>query len=114
VLGKTGEEFAVKFLSEKGYAIVDRNWRWGRHEIDIIARHGTTIVIIEVKTRKTEWDCEPESAVVPRKQKILVAAANAWVRYRKQPGEVRFDVITVIIGSAKHTINHITDAFYAY
>ncbi len=112
-LGKSGEEIAVALLEGKGYRILERNWRLGKEEIDIIARDGSFIVIVEVKTRTSNIFAEPESAVTKSKQRILVRIANAYVRYRRQQGEVRFDIITIIIKPESQEINHIVDAFYA-
>jgi putative endonuclease len=112
-LGRSGENMAVTYLEEKGYKILERNWRWGREEIDIIARDGSFIVIVEVKTRSTNVFAEPEASVTKSKQKILVRAANAYVNYRRHPGEVRFDIISVIISQESNELNHIPDAFYA-
>ncbi|MCK9203430.1 MAG: YraN family protein [Bacteroidales bacterium] len=111
-LGKEGEEAAVRHLEEKGYRILDRNWRWGRQEIDIIARTGPFIVFAEVKTRKSNYFSEPEDAVTKTKQRILMNVANAYVRYHKINLEVRFDVITILIQAGKQTVRHIEDAFY--
>jgi putative endonuclease len=112
-LGKAGETIAVTHLEGKGYRILERNWRWGREEIDIIARDGNFVVIVEVKTRSSNVIAEPEASVTKSKQRILVRAANAYVNYRRLQGEVRFDIISVLIGPDGHTINHIADAFYA-
>jgi putative endonuclease len=112
-LGKKGEEIAVAHLEGKGYRILERNWRWGREEIDIIARDGNFVVIVEVKTRSSNTFAEPEASVTKQKQRIQVRAANAFVNYRRQPGEVRFDIITVLIRDEKEEINHIVDAYYA-
>ena len=112
-LGKAGEEIAAALLYSKGYEILDRNWRWGREEIDIIARDGNFLVIVEVKTRRSNYFAEPEASVSRSKQRILVRAANAYARYHRHPGEVRFDIVTILIRPEGETINHIVDAFYA-
>jgi putative endonuclease len=112
-LGKAGEEIAVAHLEGKGYRILERNWRFGREEIDIIARDGNFIVIVEVKTRTSNALAEPESSVTKSKQRILVRAAHAYVNYRRQHGEVRFDIITVLVRPGGEEIHHIVDAFYA-
>ena len=113
-LGKAGEAIAVALLESKGYRILERNWRLGKEEIDIIARDGNFVVIVEVKTRTSNVFAEPETAVTKSKQRILVRTANAYVNYRRQYGEVRFDIITIIIPPEGETItNHIVDAFYA-
>jgi len=112
-LGKTGEDLAVAHLESKGYLILERNWRLGKEEIDIIARDGDFVVIVEVKTRTSAAFAEPESAVTKVKQRILVRAANAYVNYHHQYGEVRFDIVTVVIRPEGEIIHHIADAFYA-
>jgi len=112
-LGKKGEELAVAFLIKKGFRILERNWRFGRHEIDIIARDGNFIVIAEVKTRSSNYFTEPETAVTREKQRSLVRSANAYVRYHRLRGEVRFDVLAILVLPESEQINHIADAFYA-
>jgi putative endonuclease len=112
-LGQKGEDLAAAHLEGKGYRILERNWRWGREEIDIIARDGNFLVIVEVKTRSTDVFAEPETAVNRQKQRILVRAANAYVNYKRQRGEVRFDIISVVIRPEGEDLHHITDAFYA-
>ena len=112
-LGKAGEGIALALLEGKGYLILEKNWRWGKEEIDIIARDSNFIVIVEVKTRTSNVFAEPEASVTKSKQRILIRAANAYVNYRRQYGEVRFDIITIIIRQEGETINHIVDAFYA-
>ncbi len=112
-MGKTGEDLAVALLERKGYHILDRNWRWGKEELDIVATDGTNLVIVEVKTRSSALFTEPETAVTRHKQKIMIRAANAYARYRRHPGEVRFDIITVLDGPQGEKVNHMVDAFYA-
>jgi len=112
-LGKKGEELATRLLEEKGYHILERNWRWGKEEIDIIARDGNFLVIVEVKTRSSGDYASPESSVTKIKQRTLIRAANAYCRYKGHQGEVRFDIISIIIGPDGEEINHIDDAFYA-
>lgn len=112
-LGKAGEEIAVAFLKGKGYRIIERNWRFGREEIDIIARDGDFIVIVEVKTRTSNTLAEPESAVDKGKQRILVRAANAYVNFKRLQGEVRFDIISILIRPEGEHVRHLADAFYA-
>jgi putative endonuclease len=112
-LGKAGEALAMAHLEGKGYRILEKNWRWGREEIDIIARDGSFIVIVEVKTRASDFFAEPEASVTKSKQRILIRAANAYVNNRRQSGEVRFDIISILLRPEGHELNHIVDAFYA-
>lgn len=112
-LGRTGEELAVAHLTGKGCLILEKNWKWGREEIDIIARDGEFIVIVEVKTRSSNYFAEPEANVTKSKQRVLVRAANAFVNHRKLRGEVRFDIISILVRPEGNELNHIVDAFYA-
>jgi putative endonuclease len=111
-IGKKGEEIALKFLREKGYKILETNWRLGRNEIDIIAMDGKVIVVAEVKTRQSNQFGEPEIAVTREKQKALVRSANAYVRLKHLDVETRFDIISIILEKDTEKINHISDAFY--
>jgi putative endonuclease len=110
--GERGEELAVSFLKEKGYKILERNWRYGQKEIDIIAQKNNQLIIVEVKTRSgTMWE-QPFQAVNRRKQKMVVEAADAYVNKKNRDTEVRFDVISVVIEKKKTEIEHIENAFY--
>ena len=111
-LGKKGEELAAEYLLSKGYNLLARNFRAGKAELDIVAIDGKTLVIAEVKTRNTRFFGEPEQWVTLSKQKLLIRAANAYVKFRAFQGEVRFDVISVIADEHGSEIRHIPDAFY--
>lgn len=111
-LGKRGEEIACRYLKDKGYKIRERNWKLGRNEIDLIAQDGDYIVIVEVKTRTSNIVAEPETSVTREKQRILVRAANAYIRYFRIPKEVRFDIVAILLDGGNETVKHIPDAFY--
>lgn len=112
-VGRQGETIAAGHLLKQGYVLLERNWRCGREEIDIIARQGDFIVVVEVKTRTGTYPIEPSEVVPPDKQKILVRTANAYMRIKKHTGEVRFDIITVQLNGNGHRLEHLTDAFFA-
>ncbi len=114
LLGKQGEDLAVKFLKKKGYRILDRNFYTSRGELDIVAYDGENIVFAEVKTRKSENFARPEYAVNYTKQNHLRKAALLWLskNYPIKPPPCRFDVISVLIKDGeKPLIEHIIDAF---
>jgi putative endonuclease len=111
-LGRKGEEIAAGFLEKKGYQILEKNWRQWRNEIDIIAMDGKYLVIIEVKTRQSNYFGEPETAVTRDKQRALIRAANAYVRYKNINCEVRFDILSILILKSSEQVHHIEDAFY--
>ena len=110
--GLAGEELAAAFLTQNGYEVLEKNWRFGREEIDIIAKKGDTLVVIEVKTRSGSFFGEPEEFVNRQKQKNLIKAVNAYIEKNDLDLEVRFDIIGVILTGKNHRINHIEDAFH--
>lgn len=96
-LGRRGESIAAHYLTDLGYTIVDRNWRFGRAgEIDIIARDGEALVFIEVKTRSGDQHGTPFEAIDARKMRQLRALVGRWLQSKKGwPGPVRIDAIGV-------------------
>ena len=111
-LGELGEEIATKFLSDKGYLIRDRNWRYDKKEIDIIAQEDNLLVIVEVKTRKYDFIEKPEEIVNRQKERFLVEACEAYIREHKLDFETRFDVIFISYPERNVKINHVENAFY--
>ena len=110
-LGKWGEDLATAYLEEKGYEIIERDWKSGRRDIDIIAEDETgAIVFVEVKTRRNRTFGEPEEAIDFRKLQSLQQAINHYIKFHHVSGEVRFDIISIVgtIGSEPE-INHIKD-----
>jgi putative endonuclease len=78
-LGQKGEEIAFHHLLQKGYKILERNWRYDHAEIDIIARIKNILVIVEVKTRSAAIYEEPRETISDRKIRFLVNAAEAYI-----------------------------------
>lgn len=108
-MGRTGENEAVDYLINAGYHILDRNWRSGHKELDIVAEQDGVLVIVEVKTRRDARFGKPEDAVSDSKIRRIVLAADAYVRLNRIDLPVRFDIITVL--GKNRQINHIIDAF---
>ncbi len=111
-LGKIGEEIAASYLITKGFKILERNWYWDHKEIDIIARQGDEIVIVEVKTREGDYFEEPWEAVSNRKIRNLVEVAETWLIRKNIDLETRFDVISIIFSDeVNYTLTHFPNAF---
>ena len=114
-LGKKGEELAVELLESKGYEIIERNYRFSRGEIDVIAKDpkdGCT-VFVEVKARQNLNFGYPELAITKSKMRQLRKMAELYL-YDKSISELecRFDVITILFQSKrKPLINHYENAF---
>jgi putative endonuclease len=111
--GITGEQLAGRFLEEQGLQVLERNWRHGRHELDIVARTAHELVFVEVKTRSSDQYGQPAEAVKKGKRGRLIKAANAYIQETGCELGVRFDIISVILHpTGKPYIHHIPDAFY--
>lgn len=110
--GNIGEELAEKHLRSLGYEILERNWHFGKNEVDLIAKDGDFLVIVEVKTRRSNYFGEPEEFVTRTKQRALIKAANGYITKKDLDLEVRFDIVSVIFSGRSHTVKQIKDAFY--
>lgn len=116
-LGEHGEALACTHLEELGYRILERNWRYDRAEIDIIAEKEGLLVVVEVKTRNTEFFGRPSEFVSERKQELLMKAAEAYLESEGLQSEVRFDIVGIVIDPAwpdRPGIRHIPGAFSAF
>lgn len=111
-LGKIGEAIAENYLSLKGYQIIDRNIRFKKNEVDLIAEHDDQLVIIEVKARQTEAIGEPWRAVTRTKQRQIIKVADHYVQQRQITKEVRFDIVSIVQNNFGTKIEHIKSAFY--
>ena len=111
-LGQKGEALAAEYLEKAGYRILQRNFKWGSNEIDIIAENDNFIVFTEVKTRRADFQVSPSSAVNREKQKSIILAADGYLKRFGIDKESRFDVITVVKSSNSFDIDHIENAFY--
>ena len=122
--GDLGERAAVWYLRRRFYRVLDRNYRAGGAEIDIVAKRGKTLAFVEVKTRRLEPGSasrltRPAAAVTREKQEHILRAARLWLSRRPSPDlSVRFDVIEVYLspGEARGkvlSIGHVKGAFHA-
>ena len=111
-LGKKGEDLAADYLVSKEYKILERNWRFGKGEVDLICSKANYAVFVEVKTRSTDFFGQPEEAVNKKKQRYLIRAADDYVNQKDLQLEVRYDIISIILKQGSHTIRHLEDAFY--
>ena len=110
--GAEGESKAVSHLRSIGYEILETNWRFGQEEIDIIARDKEFLVVVEVKTRSTNYFGEPETFVNKQKQRHLIKAAGAYIEKNNLNLEVRFDIVSVLKNGDAYKVHLIQNAFY--
>jgi putative endonuclease len=111
-LGIKGEDLATEYLTKSGYKILQRNWKWGKNEIDIIAEKDDMVVFIEVKTRTGLPLEHPRGAITVDKQKSIIYAADGYIRKFKIDNESRFDVLFIIMQDDKPEFELIDNAFY--
>jgi putative endonuclease len=112
ILGNKGEDIAAAHLKKSGYKILFRNWKWGKHEIDIIAEINDVVVFVEVKTRTEEFLGGLASVITREKQRSIIYAADGYIQKFNVDKESRFDVLTIIKSGESQKIDHIENAFY--
>lgn len=112
-LGKKGEQIARSYLEEKGYRILEINWRFKQTEIDLIVMKDGVLVFVEVKTRAGDYYGYPEDAVSRKKQIALQRASAAYIHLHRYERELRFDIISITFGAGDaYDLYHIEDAFF--
>lgn len=113
-LGNKGEQLAVDFLVKNGYDIVERNYRFDKAEVDIIAKKGNNLAIIEVKTRSTTDFGDPQDFLKPKQIQRIVKAVDEYVTVNNLEVEIRFDIIAIVKENKGFSIEHLKNAFYHF
>ena len=112
LVGRAGEDAAAALLRKKGLKILDRNWRRGRLELDIVCADGETIVFVEVKTRQARGMSDPADALTPAKRRLVIKAAQAWLAaHNAWRRPCRFDVVCVRKDGLTLSAEHYRHAF---
>lgn len=108
-IGSRCENMAAVYLQEKGYRILEKNYRRKTGEIDLIAEKGSYLVFVEVKYRRDDRKGEPQEAVTRLKQRRIMRTAQYYMVEQKRPEDTpcRFDVIAFL----GEKIQHFTNAF---
>ncbi len=111
--GNRGEDLAADYLSQKGFEIVERNYRYGHGEIDIVAKDKDILVFVEVKTRKNLEFGPPEMAITKSKQRQVRKISEAYLIDKNiNDTDCRIDVVAILIRkNLPPIINHIENAF---
>jgi len=113
-VARRGEDAAAAFLERIGMTVLDRNWRCQTGEVDIVARDGSALVFVEVKTRRSERAGTAEEAVSPTKQRRIAKLANVYLKSCPDAAgdEVRFDVVAIrVIAPDRALLRHYRAAF---
>lgn len=108
IIGKKGEDEAVKYLESKGYRVIERNFLCRQGEIDIIALDKNYIVFVEIKARTSTEYGLPSEAVTEKKLKHMVKAIQYYLYKRNLENEnIRIDAIEVYVKQDKYELNHL-------
>ncbi len=109
-IGMAGEQAAAEWLHANGFELLHRNWRGGRYELDIVARKGCTLHVVEVKTRRAGSLTGPEEAMTAAKFASLMRGAQAYVAQNRIDLDVQFDLMAVEHSPEGINIRYIPDA----
>ena len=110
--GEVGERVAERWLRRRGWRVLQRRFRSGHRDIDLVAERDGLVAFVEVKARKGNQFADPVEAVHWRKQRELVRSAAVWIDRHGRPNEsYRFDVIGVLMEGNAVRIKHIENAF---
>lgn len=113
-IGMEGEDRAVIYLEQAGYSILTRNYRYRKAEIDILARRGSLLVVVEVKTRTGGFYEALTDSIPKTKIRRLVEATHHYIREHGLSLEARFDIIQIVGESGGYRLIHLEDAFYFF
>ena len=106
-IGIIGETEAAKMVEQKGFRILERNWRMGHLEVDLIAENKKEIIFVEVKARTCILNGKmPEENVDEIKMRRITAAANAYIKYHKLEKQPRFDVVGILVDRNTNEITY--------
>jgi putative endonuclease len=110
--GELGERIAERWLRRRGWRVVQRRFRSGHRDIDLVVERDGTVAFVEVKARKGAEFGGPVQAVNHRKRKELERSAMVWIdRHGREAESYRFDVVGVLLNGAEVLICHVENAF---
>lgn len=109
--GNKAEEMAATFLQKKGYEILDKNYVFGKGEIDIIALKDNWLVFVEVRARSEVVYGFPEQTISKAKASLIMKTAENYVYQKDWRGKIRFDIIAIIVGQ-NFEIRQFEDVFF--
>jgi len=110
--GELGERIAERWLRRQGWRVVQRRFRSGHRDIDLVVEQGDLVVFVEVKARRGAEFGDPVEAVNWSKQRQLVRSASVWIDRHGRPSEsYRFDVVGVLVEGERVRVRHVANAF---
>ncbi|MBO5699969.1 MAG: YraN family protein [Bacteroidales bacterium] len=114
-LGKRGEEVALEYLLQRGMKLLERNWRCGHKELDLVMEEEGFIRIVEVRTREYPSIVEPFESITVQKRSRVIAAAKGYMaqkgKFLQGGKEVVFDVVSVLFNGELFEVKYMREAF---
>lgn len=107
-----GEKIALEYLLERGFFLLEKNWRNRHKEVDLIMRDAYGIHFVEVRSRREPVMVRPERTVDFRKQRNLISAASAYVSSFSPGTEIFFDIVAVIFKGEGYEVEYIPNAYF--
>lgn len=117
ILGRRGEDVALEYLLQQGMVLLERNWRCGHKELDLVMDDGRCIRVVEVRSRSIPTGVDPAETITAPKRKKILAAARGYLSVKKNEGmalegrEVVFDVVSILFNGELFKVEHIREAF---
>lgn len=113
-IGQKGELIARRHLQEKGYILLEENWRFKKAEIDIICKKEALLIFVEVKTKSYDFYGKPEESLNQLQEARIMDAAQRYMEEIGHNWEIRFDIISIILDKSLKLskIEHFEDAFF--
>ncbi|MFC2129522.1 YraN family protein [Bacteroidota bacterium] len=109
--GKRAEHFTTGFLISKGYHILERNWRYGHLELDVVCTDWKELVFVEVKARRESIFPHPEDVFTPMKERYMLLAAEAYIMQHNFKMGARFDLVAIVMNQKGFEIEHFEQVF---
>ena len=114
-LGKRGEEVALEYLLQRGMKLLERNWRCGHKELDLVMEEEGFIRIVEVRTREYPSIVEPFESITVQKRSRVIAAAKGYMaqkgKFLQGGKEVVFDIVSVLFNGELFEVKYMREAF---
>lgn len=110
-VGERGEKEALEYLLQRGYKLIEKNWRTHHLEVDLIMDDGVNIRFVEVRSRTEPILIEPYMTVNKAKRHHIISAARSYILRNKVDAEVKFDIVSVVFNQNDCKIQYIPEAF---
>ncbi len=114
LIGKKGEDIALEYLTSIGFSLLERNWRSGHREIDLIMMGDDGVHIVEVRSRNAPIIVLPIDTVGRKKQRLIIRAAASYIRFKGIDIDTHFDIVSIVFFENSFELEYVPDAFIPF